>query len=229
MYRHPQPCANSNYIFFSFISPSNTHSCHHMRSEVTTKPLVTRQSSNDRLETAIDKTEEIVSDTDAGPPLPPRPPITRQRFTLSMETGWCNSFVRNISSQVFRWRKDAMHSIEEDSLIKSSSNRQNSAYPFGHITLDWGICFVRTRHWTVFPLRWHGAKYARQYLCTPRLRVLRVHYTRTPKSPMGHSIGFSDFVSSIVMHLKSVDENLRLTEGVCAYRVRVLAKVKSLC
>lgn len=43
--------------------------------------------SSDRIETAIDKMDEIASDSEAGPPLPPRPPISRQRFSLSMETG----------------------------------------------------------------------------------------------------------------------------------------------
>lgn len=83
---------------------SNHHSCQHIRRKIqrpdvnvqndircggpAMKRIASRRPSNDRtIETAIDKLEEIGSDGEVVPPLPPRPPMSRQRFTLSMETG----------------------------------------------------------------------------------------------------------------------------------------------
>lgn len=95
-------------LHFIAISPfhskfSSHNNCQHMRRIIqkpdvnvqsakrcpgsTTKRIAARRPSNDLIETAIDKLEEIGSDSEAGPPLPPRPPMSRQRFSLSMETG----------------------------------------------------------------------------------------------------------------------------------------------
>lgn len=80
-------------------SKTGSHTCQHMRRKIqrpdgnvshgdsATKRIAARRPSNDQIETAIDKLEEIAPDDETGPPLPPRPPISRQRFSLSMETG----------------------------------------------------------------------------------------------------------------------------------------------
>lgn len=98
-----QTCLNFIAFFSPFHSKFGSQNCQHMRRKIqrpganvsnatrcngsATKRIVARRPSNDLIETAIDKLEEIGSDSEAGPPLPPRPPMSRQRFSLSMETG----------------------------------------------------------------------------------------------------------------------------------------------
>lgn len=103
-YRHlPSVFALLHWLLFHRKLNAHNH-CQHVRRKIQrpnvnviqndirrdgppTKRIAARRPSNDRIETAIDKLEEIGSDSEAGPPLPPRPPMQRQRFSLSMETG----------------------------------------------------------------------------------------------------------------------------------------------